>query len=206
MIFTEFSQTCGSPVDGKYAVASSVPALIFCAGPSAIRRLVISVVIYTLNCNAIWPFSHVGKEVFKVSPSWTHFYSSSSVMLKTVIFGIRASVNHLGPRAVGFRVMSRTGVSMPDRTIEKQATARLRLSREQLPPNHFSFCSAIAAAKAQLFSRWIFVDDFKISKFSTKKTYSSGHGIGSFNVVLSGRLLATTSTCRDFTQFSEALN
>ena len=75
------------------------------AGPSAIIRLIISVVILSFNGHSWRTFSHVGNKINWVHPSLTNGDSSSSVILVIEGCFLKASGFHGQPYSIGPRVV-----------------------------------------------------------------------------------------------------
>ncbi len=90
------------PVIFDHHQAASVGPLLFRRRPAAIARLIIAVVIDSVNgMLGRWARPHVGRECLEThSPSLAHRNAASSVVLKICEPAIAASVDHVRPNVV----------------------------------------------------------------------------------------------------------
>lgn len=84
--FGPLSHGLGFSIVSKKPARASVPGLIGFCSPSAIGRLVISIVIDALN-RMLWGWTkpHVLKKVFKMSPPIANFNTATPIVLETGI-------------------------------------------------------------------------------------------------------------------------
>lgn len=89
--------------------SSSLISLLFLAcSPSAIRRLVVSVVIPAIKRSAIRPWPHVGFELLEAVPSLADVYTATSVVRELSAGSRKASTPHALPHRIDWiRVFER---------------------------------------------------------------------------------------------------
>jgi hypothetical protein len=149
-------QRHGPAVEGNQSVQSSVPALLFCSGPSDVSRFVVSVVVDALK-GVIHgrPRTHVSHEVGEaIPPTGAHVDAPSSVVAITGRVGIVTPGTHTAPAGVFGRKFSSLckavcnfasakNVTKPDltRAATTIASALMALDVYRL------LCSAFAAAE-----------------------------------------------------------
>lgn len=75
-------------------------------GPSAIIRLIALGAVNAINRASNWALAHVGKKVFKSSPSFTDGYPGAAVHRELWVFWIPASGAHVRPRVIGLTCAS----------------------------------------------------------------------------------------------------
>jgi hypothetical protein len=80
--------------------------------PATIAGFVTAIVVDAANACAGRTLAHVGKEVFEDQPSFANGDASSSIARPTVIVGVGASLDHLHPRAVGWRSFALRNMSV----------------------------------------------------------------------------------------------
>jgi hypothetical protein len=92
---TSITQTHSNTIDFHHDIASSIPGLLDICRPSAITRLVVTVIIDSFNrMTRIWLQSHVSKKRFEVVPLFTHSYSSTTISRIFRSVRILATSNH----------------------------------------------------------------------------------------------------------------
>ena len=69
-------------------------------GPSAIARLVVSVVVDSVDGQPFGSISHIGIEIGEVKPSLAHGDAATTVKVPVLVPRIRAALNHGGPDIV----------------------------------------------------------------------------------------------------------
>jgi hypothetical protein len=91
-----------------------VSSLLALGRPSAILRLVITIVVDSLDRVAARPLAHVGQEVLERKPSFADRDSSAAVSMERKCVGIQASRFHGLPRRIGWmqRAMSPAGAML----------------------------------------------------------------------------------------------
>lgn len=110
----------------------------------AIRFVVITVVVDFVKNQSRRFLSHVRKERFKFKPFRAHGYSSASPFWVVSIFRIRAALNHVAPRLVGFSLGQSVRSASISAEFSRKATARQNLSISQVIIAGLVFLSAIA--------------------------------------------------------------
>lgn len=199
----------------------SVSSLFFRCSPFAIRRLIVPIVVDTLNRGASGPSPHVPKEGRKGVPLSTHGYTPASIPEPFNMIGVVAAVPHILPRSVSGGVVRPSSVSVIEHQsrssrfaqFDFETPTRLRVSRSE------ASCAAVqkraALAKAQVFSEIGSVgrspalklgNHFKPFKLFSYERYSSRHDIGSFNVVFSGGRPAATGAHCDISETTQKGN
>lgn len=111
--------------------------------PTAIVRRIATIIIKALNrMRVTWPWPHVGKKISKCFPSFTDRNPATTVLMKTRIDLVFASLVHVAPTSIFRRCGFAFGVSM--RHI--QATATFHAPIWQIMSNDKSCSSAFAPA------------------------------------------------------------
>ena len=208
--FAQFSKAGSDSTESHNLVGSSVPHLFFVRNPTAVARLVISVVVDAVNLFAWRLLFHVLQKVFKDLPSFAHFYSTSSVSSKAFDVWIRASGFHCSPNAPSFASITSPCVSVnkiADRSrFPAKASTRSGTTCHQLRVGYLNLCPTITQAKAHSVrgTTWLFANSSiryysKSCEFPPNQTESFRHNFGSINVVFSGGRPATTGArCDSF--------
>jgi len=101
--FDQFRNWCRHAVERMNAVAAGVSALLKRCGPSAVPRLVVATGILAVNLLSDGALPHVSEEVFKLHPPLTHLDPSPSIEVVITTVGVKASLFHFNPDAVGWR-------------------------------------------------------------------------------------------------------
>lgn len=92
-------------IECQRSIASPIHRLLFLCSPPTISRLIISIVVYTINLTAIRPWPHIIKECRKgISPSIAHANASSAIILPAFVSRILASLSDTTPRLKFFIV------------------------------------------------------------------------------------------------------
>ena len=187
IFLSPFRKTRRFAINCVPSVSSSVPRLRFTCSPPDISRNIVSIIVDPLNAHSMWAFSNVHKKIFKrFHPSLANGNPSTSITMKAPIQWIIASGYHSTPNVVNTR--SRFTV------LKTKATARFGVARwkptcvdfktwrtTRALDNHSSNRTPIAVAPTCRVC-----NHFKSSKSLSDEVYSGRHGIGSFNVMLSG--------------------
>lgn len=80
---------------------ATIGGLFLAGGPTAIVRLIISVIVFAVDSFAARWWSHVGKKVFKtVSPAFANLNAARAVVGKTCVLWILATIYHHRPHAI----------------------------------------------------------------------------------------------------------
>lgn len=127
-------------VDGELVVASVV-RLLACGRPAAIARLVSAVVVASVDRHAGRPLAHVGQEVFKRLPSFTHCDPATAVQEVIHLRRTRTTHAHRAPGSPCRRVAH--AVRFP----AVSTAARLRLAVRKYAGGHEMIVPAVAAAQ-----------------------------------------------------------
>lgn len=86
---------------GDVAISSPVPALLFCRRPTAIPRLVVAVVIDTVDAVlAGWARPHVGDKICNVSPSLTDGDSTTTIVVIAFVEKVVAASKYFSPNKI----------------------------------------------------------------------------------------------------------
>lgn len=129
-------------------ISSHVARLLFRCRPSAVRRLVVSIVVYAVErVFRRWAISHVCQKIFKLEPPAADRYSTSTVIAKS--FGARlvAATNHVAPDSVFVRDAASTSavleLGLYDH-LSPKASAALCVTRAEPLRFNYRFVSASA--------------------------------------------------------------
>lgn len=96
-----FGDSEGLSVVGESVTGPPIAALNFASRPSAVRRLVVSVVVDAIErMLPRWTWPHVAKEVLKSPPSLADRDASPPVVRERAVKGVSAAPQHLRPRVV----------------------------------------------------------------------------------------------------------
>ena len=186
-----------------------ISSLFYRSSPATISRLVVAVVVDTINALSGWSFSHIGKKVFKFVPSLANCNSTASVVLPVGRVGVGASAPNVLPSSVhnGIRrplAMAVSGGCLTGAFSLKTA-ARTCMAASQIIHEGFCFVSAITEAKefsvdssAGMNSCGKFLDYSKALKPFADQVEFSSHNDGQFIVVSSGGRPATTGARCDY--------
>ena len=103
--FSEFRNGIYNIFIGNVVIALSIIGLLFRRSPSAIRRLIVSVIIDPINTMlAGWSFIHVSKETGeRFAPFFTDGNAFATITRVCRIIGIAASLNDIKPGNVFWR-------------------------------------------------------------------------------------------------------
>jgi len=94
-LFRQFTRKIFLAFNHQFDRVAPVFVLLFLNGPSAVSRLIVSVIVDPVKRSAGRPFSHVCNEIPKTfTPSFANGDASGSVMLISAIRRIAASSNH----------------------------------------------------------------------------------------------------------------
>ena len=105
-------------------------ALDLFACPAAVAWFVVSVVVDAIQRSAGRALAHVSKKIVEQFPRLAEGYAFSAVMPPAIVLRVGASLNHGGPRTVGFRhpVFPRMSVSKLVGMVSFDAAATARFS------------------------------------------------------------------------------
>jgi hypothetical protein len=122
---------------------TSVNSLFLRCRPPAIARLVIEIAVDSIERPISWALAHIIKKVLKAFPSLADFYPSGPVVLETIALGIRAALNHGGPR----KICPAPGLTVSDASPSRShASAALDSSTPEFSADHGFLSTAIASA------------------------------------------------------------
>lgn len=86
--------------DVDHAIVSFISALRCGARPATVARLIIAVIIFSIQRVALWRPSHISEKKTKIGPSFADFDPSSAIVPKVGVVWIQASSSHFTPRAM----------------------------------------------------------------------------------------------------------
>lgn len=128
-------------------LGSSIYALLMRSCPAAISGLVISVVVYSIERLFFGFLSHIREKAFKRnSPTLANRNSSSSIIPKLMVLGIRASTLHSNPACIGGRFIHSVSCSSNPHFLRSRTSATLNSSRGQIADLVYPNFSAFALA------------------------------------------------------------
>lgn len=116
----------------KQPTCSAVAGLLGSCNPAAVLRLIVAVIVDTLNrMFRRRTLTHVGQKAFKFTPSFTNLNSALSVGLEVRRIGVSTSINHQSPNAINRRsaVAVRSRTLRGDHSTETPATCRFASSQ-----------------------------------------------------------------------------
>ena len=125
---------------------TAVMRLLLSCCPSTISRLVVSIIIYSVNRCSIRRVAHIFAEFGNIVPATTHGYAPAAVISIGLVFGIVASLHHLVPNAVNFRVSHAVAFASLKKLFGGIAPARFSRSRNNERAACYVGFSAIAKA------------------------------------------------------------
>ena len=77
-----------------------IPALFGAGGPPAVARLVVAIIVDSVERQHWRRGTHIREEVLKFAPTFTNSDASSAVMLPLFCVGVRAALPHSPPASV----------------------------------------------------------------------------------------------------------
>jgi len=139
----------GFPVVGDLNVYSGVVKLFFLCGPSAIARLVITVIVNAVKgVIRAWPFSNISEKVFKLVPTLANDNPSCPIVWIRGSCRLVASNHHSAPYGInvgpGPTMRSVVDGGVSSNHLAMKTPARYGLSIPQGLTRDRLFCSAIA--------------------------------------------------------------
>lgn len=197
--FSNLPQLHPHSVYRKPAVGSTVSGLIKPSCPTAITRLIITVVVFTVQRASSRCLSHIFKKSVKGgTPSVTHGDSSASIMFPVFSTLVRAPLNHVLPTSVrpGDVSASRVTVHNSMRSVSPKTPARLRFPGTQVTIPNNNDVTAITHTEGGSCPS----NPFGISNYGeSSKTFSSDVACGRHNdvssiVVFSSGISASTGS------------
>lgn len=121
MVKRDKSASLRAPSDSfvSSGLPCSILRLFLGSGPSTIRRLIISIIIDSVNRMPNgWSLSHIGKKIFKRGrPSFAHRDSSTSIAMIRTAFCITTASDHVLPNNIFIRSLSLRPRTMSSRRI-----------------------------------------------------------------------------------------
>lgn len=109
--FSPFGQYSRDAVERHRAIVRLVASLLFACSPTAVARRVVLCGVLPVESCIRWTFSHVGKEVFKLVPSFADSNAFVVVLPADFGFSVLASLDHRHPSSISRRQPA-SGVSM----------------------------------------------------------------------------------------------
>lgn len=196
-MFSKFSHASSHATDRKDSAIPLVSRLLNPAFPATVSRFIVPIVVYPSNRHAVWRLAHVGKKARKITPPLTHADPPSAIVTKRVVGRISASVDHVLPNTVSPGMSAVERMSMLNAGGINHclfgAPTGLGVAAEkavQFKDLHSAaFTSALnPSLNSSVRTNAIrgISEDLKLSKFETDNYFSSRHGIGPFNVIVSG--------------------
>lgn len=83
--------------------------------PSAIARLIVAVIVDTIQCQFWWAFAHVGQKVLKRTPSFADRNASTAIVEIKSVAEIIATLKHGPPRLISAASFTASRMAMSDR-------------------------------------------------------------------------------------------
>ncbi len=144
---SQLSQASRNSSNCNHNISARVSLLLFGSGPLAVFFEVTKRIVFSVQGQADWLWSHIGKKVFKPQPLLADPYSSPAITLPCTIPLIRATATHRSPCAIRRRV----GASMcephrPSR-FHVKTTTRPRSSLFEIYVRRYGFVATDASAK-----------------------------------------------------------
>ena len=127
---------------------SLVSALLALGCPSAIARLVVTVVVNAVyRVLSRWPRPHVGQEVLKLLPALTDSNAAPAVVRVLVAFGVVAALTHSVPGVVFVGIVAAMLGFVLNSNFALETSATARVANAQVPSIYDSSLAAVALAK-----------------------------------------------------------
>src|SRR5438445_9603020 len=188
------TQATGETTEGNHVVPSGISFLLKLCRPSAVIRLVVSIIVFSINAFVLWCLPHVREKRFKgVTPSIAHGYSSPSIVSKLMEVRVVAAFLNPHPRSVGF--VGVPSIAMLCSCFKCKATTRSSLAIGEVVSSSNNLLTAFAKA-FELFPSASFAangfrlrDYFKPSKGLSDDGFLIPHNIRLLFVVPRSRLL-----------------
>ena len=202
-------QATGDSFHSDVTIAAHIPALLFRSGPHTIPRLVIPIVILSIQAHAFEGSAHIAQEILKDHPPFAHFNAPAAITGPSGVIRIEASLLHCRPHLVNIRFNTPARVSVFD----SGAAARCDLFGSQVRSNLTNDFAAFTltfpdqfclTARPRLLSGQS--DNFQPSKSFSDQGYSRRHNDGSNIVVFSSECPATTGTRCDYSKTLNQVN
>lgn len=93
--FRQFASKIFLAFNHQFDRVAPVFVLLFLNGPSAISRLIVSIIVDTVKRSSVRSFSHVGNEIPKTfAPSFANANASGTVVLVSAIGWVSAALHH----------------------------------------------------------------------------------------------------------------
>lgn len=100
-IFGPFGKAHCLSVVTYHDIISFVSCVLRFCNPFAIRRLIVSIIVFPIKMKAVWSPTHVSQKTYiGIFPSIANSYSSCAIILICFIFGIKTSPLHSIPYPV----------------------------------------------------------------------------------------------------------
>lgn len=143
---SQISKASGDAINGKHPVSSGVSHLFGLTNPSTILGRISSIIVFAIQCEAFWTFTHVLKKCLKgMPPLFTDAYSPIAI-IAMISERWSASSNHVGPRSVSSAIGVMTTVTVLCSDLQGKTPTRLRFSMHKIVPLRNYFLSTFAKA------------------------------------------------------------
>lgn len=80
--------------------AAPIETLLGTGRPSAVRRLVVAAVVFSIKRPAFGPLTHIRKEVLEVAPAFADCYPARAIVFEGKVPRVRAPRDHPAPRFI----------------------------------------------------------------------------------------------------------
>lgn len=184
---TKFGDASGYSTNRENSIVALVPVLLSHGLPLAICWLIITIIIFSAQCQFWGAFAHIGQKIREVSPSLTHGNTTPNPVFRLGSIKICATAEHRQPDTIcsGLSSICRMSVDQKMRTLDflSEAAARRHISGfYEIPPANL-LPSTITHTKPVGMGQ--FSNYNKSSESAADDVYLSRHSIGLFNVVFS---------------------
>lgn len=128
-------------------INSCVAVLLLWCSPPTVLWTIVSVVVYAVDCVPIaWWLTHVGKEIFKGSPTVADVDTAPTIVLVAFGVGIIAAGTHVTPNGVHAGFSHTVGATCLTGPIAMVAPTALGVPISQSLAFGHNLCSAVALA------------------------------------------------------------
>jgi len=142
-----FCQGSVNAADRIYACRSKIIRLLDGGGPSAVSRLISSIIVNSIYGHAFRAFSHSIKKCREIiSPFIAYSYSAPSPQVVFGVFFVVAPIFHVGPNAIRPRISQPMRAHAVASNFSLQAATRFCVTAAELCRSNKSLCSAVTHA------------------------------------------------------------
>lgn len=103
-MFRPFCNGFCCPIVGNPFRGSPIAHLLYCCRPSAIFRAVWPVVVNSIKRSPLFWLAHISNEIRVIIPTIAYCNTTSTIILKCWISGIKASLAHTLPNLIAARI------------------------------------------------------------------------------------------------------